>query len=398
MNEGFGSGTEDRPFDLPSSGFLAGMDLAAGDGPLRQALRGLGDAQTAYGILGDIIDYGLWVCDPGGSCTYASQSFLDLLGQPLSEIEGMGWVRFLHPDDAEETVRRWQECVRSGAEWNHEQRYRNGNGDYRHVLARGKPVRDLEGRIVMWVGLNLDISDIKATEEALREATRAKNRLLAAAGHDLKQPLQVIMLALHRITRARTDEDRATWIGQASRAVGRLGAALDSLLAASRIEMGGVKPILERVEMAKLLAAVADQFQEQARLRGLRLKLMPRAVVVETDPDMIFTILSNLLGNALKFTESGGVLLACRRRGERVSLEVVDTGCGIPPDKVESIFEEFHRINTNQSGFGLGLSIVKRTVALLGAEIKVYSEVGRGSRFVVELPAEASGAQPESVP
>ena len=129
------------------------------DQQLNQVLAELENLESPYRILGDVVDYGVWVCDPEGRNIYVSQSLLDLLGHSFEEIEGLGWVSFLHPDDAEETGRLWLECVKSGRQWNREHRYRAPDGSYRDVLARGKPVRNRNGKIVMWVGVNLDISD-----------------------------------------------------------------------------------------------------------------------------------------------------------------------------------------------------------------------------------------------
>jgi PAS domain S-box-containing protein len=142
------------------------------DQQLHQVLRELENLQSPYRILGDVVDYGVWVCDAEGRNIYVSQSLLDLVGHSFEAIEGRGWVSFLHPDDADETARLWSECVKSGKQWNREHRYRAQDGSYRDVLARGKPVRNRSGQIVMWVGLNLDISDYKATQSALLRSSK----------------------------------------------------------------------------------------------------------------------------------------------------------------------------------------------------------------------------------
>jgi signal transduction histidine kinase len=240
--------------------------------------------------------------------------------------------------------------------------------------------------------VNLDVTEGKRNEQALREATRAKNRLLAAAGHDLKQPLQVVLGALDQMLAAKTAEERERYFEKGERSVHRLVSALDSLLVASRLELGGVQPVTDTFSIGPVIDSLNDSFADQARARGLRLTFLPSSLLVRTDPDLLLTILSNLISNAIKYTEKGGVLVGCRRRAGVVSIEVVDTGIGIPPDQVDRIFEEFQQVDDRHDGFGLGLSIVKRTAEILGLTIGVYSRLGHGSRFTIEIPLAAKQA------
>jgi PAS domain S-box-containing protein len=140
------------------------------DRQLGWALRELGNLQSPYRILGDIVEFGLWVCDASGRLIYNSQSFLDLLGHSFEDAQAIGWTSFLHPEDASETERLWQKCLADGALWDREHRYRGRDGVYKTVLSRGKPVRDVAGDIVMWVGLNLDVTDYRRADQALKES------------------------------------------------------------------------------------------------------------------------------------------------------------------------------------------------------------------------------------
>jgi PAS domain S-box-containing protein len=356
--------------------------LAELDGTLRQ----LAVSEARHRAIGETIDYGIWITDGEGMLLHCSQSFLDLVGMTPEEARNLGWTRALHPDDRAMTETAWRRCRNTGEAFDREHRYRGVDGHFHPVLARGRALRDASGKIVSWVGFNLDIAEIKRTEQALRDATRAKNRLLAAAGHDLKQPLQVILSALDRVGPAVSDPAAAAHLRRAERAVERLDSALDSLLAASRLELGGVQPVIESFPIRRILAMLGDIHGEAAEAKGLRLTLLDCSLAVRTDPDLLMTILGNLIGNAVKYTERGGILIGCRRRGALLSVEVVDTGMGIPEALVERIFEEFQQVDRRHDGFGLGLSIVKRTADLLGLRVKVYSTVGRGSRFTVEVP------------
>jgi PAS domain S-box-containing protein len=133
----------------------------------REVLR---QSERVYRAIGESIDYGVWVCAPDGRNTYASESFLKLVGQTQEEYSNSGWANVLHPDDAERTIAGWKECVRTEGRWDIEHRFRGVDGEWHPILSRGGPVRDEEGRITCWAGINLDVSRLKRTEESLRES------------------------------------------------------------------------------------------------------------------------------------------------------------------------------------------------------------------------------------
>jgi signal transduction histidine kinase len=218
-------------------------------------------------------------------------------------------------------------------------------------------------------------------ERELREATRAKTRLLAAAGHDFKQPLQTIAMSVERLSGEPTVLDRI------NRMVDRIGRSIDQLLIASRIELGTLQPAIREVAIADILGELRDICAPAALEKELDFRIVGSTAWVQTDPDMMLTILSNLVGNAIKYTDRGRVLVGCRRSRDRLTVEVYDTGVGIPADQLPSIFDEFRRIETKgRDGYGLGLSIVRRTAALLGHHVDVRSTPGRGSCFTIDLP------------
>jgi PAS domain S-box-containing protein len=141
-----------------------------------KALEALAASERLYRAIGESIDYGVWVCDPDGRNTYASESFLKLVGLTQEQCSNFGWGTVLHPDDAERTIAAWKDCVRTEGEWSVEHRFLGVDGEWRPILARGVPVRDEQGRIICWAGINLDISALKRAEEETRRA----NALLEA--------------------------------------------------------------------------------------------------------------------------------------------------------------------------------------------------------------------------
>jgi signal transduction histidine kinase len=230
-------------------------------------------------------------------------------------------------------------------------------------------------------------------ERELREATRAKTRLLAAAGHDFKQPLQTIAMSVDRLT------GDASVLDRINRMVDRIGRSVDQLLVASRIELGTLQPAVREVAIGDILSEVRDICAPAAHDKDVEFRLIGSAAWVHTDPDMMLTILINLVGNAIKYTDRGRVLVGCRRHGDQLHIEVHDTGVGIPEDQLSVIFDEFRRVEaSNRKGYGLGLSIVRRTADLLGHHVMVRSTVARGSCFVIALPLAARRSASNGTP
>ncbi|MFN4193818.1 MAG: hybrid sensor histidine kinase/response regulator, partial [Tabrizicola sp.] len=169
---------------------------------------------------------------------------------------------------------------------------------------------------------------------------------------------------------------------------------LDALLDISKLESGKAAVSVGAVQLDRLLRTLSEEFAPIAATRGLRLRVIPCSAVVESDPAYLRRILQNLIGNAIRYTVSGRVLVGGRRRGSVVRLEVWDTGPGIPEEAQNDIFKEFHRLNARASaseGMGLGLAIVERACALLGHPLALQSEVGRGTCFMVQVPLSDAG-------
>ncbi|SEP08167.1 Histidine kinase-, DNA gyrase B-, and HSP90-like ATPase [Methylobacterium sp. UNC300MFChir4.1] len=228
-----------------------------------------------------------------------------------------------------------------------------------------------------------------APDEALLRAETARSamaRLLAVAGHDLKQPLQVALMAIDRAVSEGVGPRAAARLGLASDALVRLGRELDDLARSS--QAGSVAPRLGPVAVAPLLEAVAAEWAPYADAVGVRVRVCATALTVTSEVAMLTTILRNLVGNAVKYAGPGGrVVVGCRRRQGRVAIEVHDGGPGIAPERLAGIFDAFDRAGRRDgAGLGLGLHIVRQTAAALDHPVAVRSRRDRGSVFGVTAP------------
>jgi signal transduction histidine kinase len=221
---------------------------------------------------------------------------------------------------------------------------------------------------------------------ALAEAERTgryRSRLMAVMGHDLKQPVNVINMCLTLISpQLQSEEDEQT-LAYAKSAIETLSGELDVLARASRLDQEHVR--IARVPAQRLFDNIQDNWMLRAQSKGLRFRIVPSNAVIDTDEKLLGTVLGNLVGNAIKYTQKGGVLVGLRRHGGGYRIEVWDTGVGIPDNERTKIFESFSQLDTQSEGLGLGLAIVRRTADLLGCEIQVRSRPGRGSCFSVTL-------------
>lgn len=238
----------------------------------------------------------------------------------------------------------------------------------------------------------------RAAAEDAEDANKDKSRFLAMASHDLRQPMMALRLFLEVLNRRASDPALRPVLDKANETLATLSDLFESLLDLSQLETGqrAVQPMPVRID--ELLQRLGDEFGIVARAKGLRFRLVSCRLTVLADPLLLERILRNLLSNAIRYTERGGVLVGCRRLGDAIRFEVVDTGIGIPPEQQAMIFHESYRVEGRgegakagrERGFGLGLAIVQRAAALMDAPVQVTSRLGRGSRFCVTVPTTTS--------
>lgn len=251
------------------------------------------------------------------------------------------------------------------------------------------------------------IGQLQVECDRAEAANLAKSRFLAAASHDLRQPVHALGLFASALGTLSQRGDVAQAEGRLiadklSTVLKSLGGLLHGLLDISRLDAGIVQPEPREISLTELFADLEREFADAARAKSLRLRCVPNRHWIRSDPLLLRRILDNFLGNAIRYTQRGRILLGCRRRGDALEIQVCDSGIGIAPEQHETIFQEFAQIDNPQrdreQGLGLGLAIARRAADLLGHALGVRSEPGRGSLFWVRVPLCAAPARPATTP
>ena len=247
---------------------------------------------------------------------------------------------------------------------------------------------------------NLDLlAQLKIKNKGLEQANLMQSRYLSAASHDLRQPLHALSLIANNLQHENHDPKAENGLSLLNQAIGSLSDSFDAMLNLSRLDAGAIKTIFHNVPLQKLFDRLDIEFRNAAANKNLILKIVPSKLNVFTDEGVLYSILSNLVSNATRYTEPGGrILIGARRKSNSVDIWVCDTGVGIPPEKSADIFQEYRRLEYAQErvagGVGLGLAISERMATLLKTKMKVESQMGRGSIFSIEIPLSQTDGLP----
>jgi len=274
----------------------------------------------------------------------------------------------------------------------------------RQVRVQYRPRFTKSGSTDGFVALVQDISNQKRTEHDLQDAKEtaertnaAKTRFLAAASHDLRQPLHALKLLLAALSSTADDDRRRDIMARMTTGVDSMGSMLNALLDVSELEAGGIKPEISDFPVTGLFDLVTSSVAPRARDKHLDLRIIRSSLTLRSDPALLARVVENFLTNAVRYTESGKILLGCRRRNGAVRIEVWDSGIGIPQNQYADIFEEFRQLDNpgrdRSKGLGLGLAIAGRMAEMLQHPIDLHSTLGKGSMFAVEVPLGAARSE-----
>ena len=356
----------------------------------------LKNSERLYRGIGESIDYGVWVCAPDGRNTYASDSFLKLVGMTQQQCSDFGWGNVLHPEDAERTIAAWKKCVQTEGVWDIEQRFRGVDGQWHPVLTRGVPVRDDRGQLLAWAGINLDISNLKRAELALlrSEKLASVGRLAASMAHEINNPLAAVTNVLFLAqTVENLPEAARLYLETADAELRRIAHITQQSLGFYRESNAPAS-----VSVHAVLKSAVDLMKSKIGTKRAVIEMEwdrdPKAVAVAGELRQVF---SNLLANSLDAIDESGTIklrvhagtnLITGHRSVRVT--VADNGKGICEDSRQHLFEPFFTTK-GAVGTGLGLWVSKQIVDKHCGSIRLRSRTSgarRGTVFSVELPAE----------
>lgn len=224
------------------------------------------------------------------------------------------------------------------------------------------------------------------------EARKVRSRFLSTARHDLNQPIQAMQLFLHLLQARAADPQTREMVDRLGQALQGAEGFIRMVLDAASLEAGLVRPERGAVAIDDVFSVLLQEFEVKAEEKGLRLSVRPAEAAVTTDQVLLLRLLRHVVDNAIRYTEAGGVLIAARRRGALLRLEVWDTGAGIPEADLPSLFDDFHQIDGRErtKGHGFGLPLVRRLAAVLGHPVAVRSRLGRGTVVSLNIPLVAA--------
>jgi PAS domain S-box-containing protein len=351
----------------------------------------LRESEERFHALADNIPQHAFMADARGEIFWVNRRVLEYSGETSM---GRGYLQLIHPDHAGRLGERIERCLKTGETLEETFPLRGKDGRYRWFLCRAVALRDEAGQVVRWFGTNTDVTELRETEDLLREADRRKSQFLAVLSHELRNPLAPIRNSLYLLACAQPGSEQA---GRAIEVIDRqarhLTHLVDDLLDATRIAHGKIELHPERVDLREVVRRVCDDHRSMFDQRGVGLRLEdPGPIWVEADATRMSQAVGNLLQNALKFTWRGGMTWVSLGVDDgRAVIRVRDDGAGMEPGQVQRMFEPFAQADTGlarpHGGLGLGLALVKGVVELHGGSVAATSEgLGCGSEFTIALP------------
>lgn len=341
----------------------------------------------------------IWIARDG-SLMYANETACQRLGYSREELLSLN-VADVDPD-----LQSWQNAwpiVKDLGTTTVERQQRTKDGT---IISAEVSAYYLEhGSTEIVCTISRDITERKTAEAAMLEAkesaevaNQAKSRFLAAANHDLRQPMQALNLHLSELSQTQDPAEQGVIIDDMRQALQTMGSLLNGLLDIDKLEQNEVPVEITVCPVAELLHQIASDFSLQARKKGLDLRIVTSDLHIESDPALLGRILQNFVANAVRYTHRGKIRIGCRRHDGFVRIEVWDSGIGIAEDELTSIFEDYYQLGNpardREKGLGLGLSIVQRIARLLGHHIGVRSKPGKGTVFWVDVPVSKTTRKP----
>ncbi len=350
-----------------------------------------------FRFLAESMPQKIFTAKPNGAIDYLNRQWIEFTGLSLERIRDWGWLQFVHPDDLEENLRRWQHSIDTREPFSIEHRFLRIDGQYRWHITRALPMFDPEGKTLMWIGSNTDIEDLRQAKDRAEFASHAKDEFLAALSHELRTPLTPVLMSAADLQHDdRLPPEVRDQLGMMERNIALEARLIDDLLDLTRIAHGKLSLRTQPCNAHDLIEQAVEMVRSdvQGKRQTMEVDLAAEHSQVMGDPARLQQVFWNLLKNAVKFTpESGRLGVRSHDMEGRLALEISDSGIGISPESIARIFLPFEQVGAAAAdhrvgGLGLGLSITKAILDLHGGSIQAESGgLGEGATFRVELPA-----------
>jgi len=408
----------DKSRQMPLYGILAAQDITA----KKQIEEEINRSEAKFRTLSETTPQMVWTALPDGKKNFFNKYYLDYTGLTFEELEGDGWQKIIYPDDMEQELQQWHLSLKTGMDFKNEKRIRKHDGTYLWYLSLCIAQKNSDGNIIGWIGTNTEIDDQKKnTEELLKAKTKAetateiaehavmaKQQFLSNMSHEIRTPMNAIIGFTKVLSKTELTEKQKEYLQAIKSSGNTLIVLINDILDLAKVDAGKMIFLNSPFKISHTITTILHLFETKIQESNLELAKEYDSRIPEIvlgDSVRLHQILINLLSNAIKFTAKGKIIVSVdllNEDEEKVTLEikVTDTGIGIPPNKMEAIFENFEQAHAITSslygGTGLGLAIVKQLVEKQGGAISVKSKVDEGSTFSFTLSFQKTNADPDS--
>jgi len=368
----------------------------------KKAENALSESYKRYKKLTQISPIGIFQTDEKGLTTFVNPAWCQISGLSFGDALGVNWLNAVHPDDRETLFEGWKEAQKSNKISLSDYRFVHPDGSVAWVMGQAVPEINAERKTIGYIGTITDITERKIAEEELikakehaEESDRLKSAFLANMSHEIRTPMNGILGFAGLLKEPNlTGEEQEEYIKVIEKSGARMLNIINDIVCISKVESGLMEVIVEETDINEQIKYIYTFFKPEAMQKGIQIgynnALPAEEAIIRTDREKIYTILTNLIKNALKFTTSGAIEFGYEKKGKYFEFFVKDTGLGILYEQKDFIFERFRQgsesLSRNYEGAGLGLSISKAFVEMLGGKIWVESEFGKGSTFYFTIP------------
>ena len=373
------------------------------------AEKALKENESKFRKLASLLPVGIYQVDKNGNSNYINESLQVILGLNMVAILDGSWSERIHEDDKAKVLSKWKKMSENKETFSMEYRYKRSNGDELFLLEQAQPLFNHLGEYRGYLGTVVDISEQKKNQQLIQDKKVAENSLrfrsdfLASMSHEIRTPLNGIMGLSELLLDTELNPEQYSKVYNILDASKDLKSIVNDVLNLSELEAGKVTLQKEVFCVNELIETIAERFEPEAMNKKLRLDFNAptEEITLNTDRRRVTQVLSNLVRNAIKFTQKGSVTVSVSlQANKKLIFKVTDTGDGIPEEDLGKLFKDFsqlkHTTAQNLEGTGLGLSISKKLISLVGGEIGVESKVGQGSTFWFTVPMSDQQVAPSS--